>query len=212
MKITKYDHACLFLEDNGNKLVIDPGCFSKLPDDLHGINVVVVTEEHVDHYDLDNLKRILDQSPAATIYSTTKVVETLGTEKIEAKAMTGKQTIQDSGFTISFYETDHAPIYQNTPCKSLSVKINDALYYPSDTFQAINDEVEVLALPTSGPWFKVSEAVDLANAVKSKKLLPTHNGLNNDTGHNVTHHFLQTHITDSTRELIFLQPGESTEI
>ena len=212
MKISKYEHACLILEDNGNKLVIDPGCFSKLPDELHGVNVVIVTEEHVDHYDLDNLRRILDQSPSAVIYSTAKVVEALAAEKIDAKAITGKQTIQDSGFTISFYETDHAPIYQNPPCKSLSIKINNSLYFTSDSYQVIDDEVEVLALPTSGPWFKVAEAVDLANAVKSKKLLATHNGLNSETGHNVTHHFLQTHLADQTRELIFLQPGESTDI
>jgi L-ascorbate metabolism protein UlaG (beta-lactamase superfamily) len=212
MKITKYGHACLLLADNNHKLIIDPGSFTDLPDDLGGIETIIVTEEHYDHFKLENIQRIFTQNPSAKMYTTQSVCDQLAKERIEATVVTGKQTLPVSGFTVSFYETDHAMVYGASPCKSLSVKVNDALYYPSDSYQTIEDEVEVLALPTSGPWFKVEHGVDFMNAIKSKKIIATHNALNSEQGDNVTHHFLETHRQDPTRELIYLQPGESIEI
>lgn len=212
MKITKFGHACLVLEDAGHKLIIDPGSFSELPADLKSVGTVVVTEEHYDHFSVDNLKSILAQSPNAVIYSTAAVVDALAKEDIKATTISGQQTIESDGFTINFYETDHAPVYQISPCRSLSVKVNDDLYYPSDSYQTIPDHVKLLALPTSGPWFKVEECIDFLNYIKSDKIMPTHNGLNSGDGNNVTHHFLETHVADKSRKFVYLEPGDTVEI
>ncbi len=51
MKLTKYEHACVFLEnDDGDKVVIDPGIFTNLPGDLSRIVAIVITHEHPDHF------------------------------------------------------------------------------------------------------------------------------------------------------------------
>ncbi len=208
IKLTKYEHACLVLNKAGVRLVIDPGCFTKLPADLTNIACVVVTEEHVDHFDLDNLKAILKQSPQTKIFTTTAVHQQLRAEQIDSAPVTDTKTIEVAGYKLTFYETDHAPIHKKSPCKSLALKIDDYLYYPSDSYHTIDDAVEVLALPTSGPWHKVAEAIDFANAVNAPIILATHNGLYNAAGHEVTNSFITKHLSNPTRKFVHLEARE----
>lgn len=73
MKLTKYEHACLILDNGTSKLVIDPGCFTKLPENLTGVSCLVITEEHVDHFDIDNVQKVLDQNLELKILTTQAV-------------------------------------------------------------------------------------------------------------------------------------------
>lgn len=209
MKLTKYEHACLMLDSDQSRLVIDPGCFTKLPDDLSGIGCIVITEEHVDHFNLENIQKILEQSPGAKIFSTDVVVGELAKSGIEATAIHGEQEVDQSGYHLSFYETPHAAVYRTSPCQSLSVKVDDYLYYPSDSYNTIDDTVEVLALPTSGPWHKLEEAIDLANTINSSTVLATHNWLYNEDGEMVANLYIKNNISDKNRNYVYLKPGES---
>ena len=50
MRLTKLGHACVRLEKDGARLVIDPGVWSG-PDALSEASAVLITHEHVDHVD-----------------------------------------------------------------------------------------------------------------------------------------------------------------
>ena len=63
MKLTKYEHACVVLEDQGQKLVIDPGMFSPDFNDLRDITALVITHQHGDHFDLRNIENIVAANP-----------------------------------------------------------------------------------------------------------------------------------------------------
>ena len=54
MRITKYTHACIRLEDAGKVLVIDPGEWTE-PDAWVGADAILVTHEHSDHVDAARL-------------------------------------------------------------------------------------------------------------------------------------------------------------
>lgn len=211
MKITKYDHSCMVLDKDSTRLVIDPGSFTELPSNLDGIAFVIVTEEHHDHFSLDNLKKIIDKNPDVQIYTTTAVHNELIELGINAHAISGNQSIELGDFQVEFSETDHAIVYQSSPCKSLAIKIDAKLYYPSDTYRTIDDKITVFALPTSGPWFKVAQSIEFANAIKSEVVLVTHNALNSPIGNKVTNNFIASNI-DGARELMFLENGESFEV
>ncbi len=73
MKITKYGHACLLIQLADQKLLVDPGSFTTLPDNLPSIDLVIVTEEHYDHFNLDNLQKIKQQNPDCPMVSTVAV-------------------------------------------------------------------------------------------------------------------------------------------
>ncbi|MBP9852831.1 MAG: L-ascorbate metabolism protein UlaG, beta-lactamase superfamily [Patescibacteria group bacterium] len=62
------------------------------------------------------------------------------------------------------------------------LKVDDFLYYPSNSYILTERQVQILALPTSGPRHKLSESVDLANTIRLQQILATHNGLYDNTG------------------------------
>ena len=65
MKITKYEHACFVVEEDGESLIVDPGGWTTdlvIPDTVVG---VIITHEHQDHikgYDPDIFKNITNGS------------------------------------------------------------------------------------------------------------------------------------------------------
>lgn len=207
--LIKYEHACLILERGGEKLVIDPGCFTQLPKDMSDVLCLIITEEHVDHFDIENVKAILSQNAKVSIFTTKAVHDKLVENGIDSTAIEGEQSIECAGYNLTFYETDHAITYKVSPCKSLALKIDDLLYYPSDSYRVIDESVRILALPTSGPWHKICESIEFANAIKSERILVTHNGLYNADGNSVANHFVQMNLADQDREYIFLEPGQT---
>lgn len=211
MKVTKLEHACLILDNNTTRLIVDPGSFTNLPEDLSNINCLVITEEHADHYNLENVKKVLAQNPGAKIITTEAVASALKESGIQSTAIKGSAEIEVGRFKLRLIEGDHAVIYGQSPCRVLTLRVDDFLYYPSDSFIPTDIPVQVLALPTAGPWHKVSESIDLAKKVSSTYVLATHNGLYNQTGHAITNNFTSSNVSGTHREYIFLDTGESKE-
>ncbi len=207
MKITKYGHACLLVEDDNRRLMIDPGSLTKLPAKLDNVAVVIVSDEHYDHFSIDNLKAILDQSPDVHIYTTAVVADHLTANNINCQAIVGHQVIDSGGFKLDLNEVDHAIVHGSSPCRVLTVKVDDWLYYASDSFVPTTAKVKVLAIPTSGPWFKTTTAIDYANAITAEYLIATHNGLNSDIGNQVIHNSMVSHIKN--KQFVYLVDGES---
>jgi L-ascorbate metabolism protein UlaG (beta-lactamase superfamily) len=50
VRMTKFTHSSVRLEQDGHALVIDPGVWSE-PEALAGVDAVLVTHEHFDHID-----------------------------------------------------------------------------------------------------------------------------------------------------------------
>lgn len=61
LKISKYIHSCVMLEEEGEKILIDPGVFSFVEGQVKaetftGISAVLITHEHDDHISIKALK------------------------------------------------------------------------------------------------------------------------------------------------------------
>lgn len=182
MNITKYEHACLAIEHDGRVLIVDPGAFSTdfiAPEHVVG---VVLTHEHSDHFDHDQLAAIMDKNPDAVIIahpSLTEQIEVFTTESVEA----GDST--DIGpFHLEFFGGTHATIFANNPpLANLGVMINDLLYYPGDSFAVPGDRnVDTLALPVAAPWLKMNEVVDFLTTVQPRAAFPTHDAILSNIG------------------------------
>lgn len=211
MRLTKFGHACLFLEKDDRTIIIDPGCFTELPQTIpNNVAAVVITEEHVDHFDQKNLEAILKTNPEATVLTTQAVKNALSETEYQVTAISGTKQVEIGGFTLHFNETDHAAVYKASPCKSLALQVDDSLYYPSDSYLPTKNPVQILALPLSGPWFKVSEAIDFANQIDCQKILVTHNALNSESGDTVAISHTKNNLLSDT-EIVSLKPGSSIE-
>ena len=181
MILTKYEHACFTLEDDEQILVIDPGNFTGdfiAPENVVGI---VITHEHGDHFDHEQIEAIIDKNPDAVIIAHESITSKI--EVFETRSVSAGETITIGPFNLEFFGGHHALIHESMPgIANLGVMINELLYYPGDSFTLPQKPVDTLATPASAPWMKMSEAMDFLAAVKPRFAFPTHDAILSDVG------------------------------
>src|SRR4051812_49059415 len=100
MNITKYEHACVVIEEQGKKLVIDPGEFTTSLADFSNITAVVVTHMHGDHLDPVKLRTIFLANPEARFFGTAEVAKEV--PDIPFTAVTGGAAETIAPFKLAF--------------------------------------------------------------------------------------------------------------
>jgi len=211
MKVTKLEHACLVLEIDGAKLIIDPGVFTIPLVDLTGIVGVVITHEHPDHWTAEHLERIRKQNPDVVFY---------GPSGVAAAASDFTFTVVDDGdaaeigpFTLGFYGTTHAEIHSSIPLiQNVGVMVNDTLFYPGDSFTVPPVPVDTLAVPAGAPWLKIGEVIDYVLAVAPKRSIPVHQMVLSVIGQNMANDRIAAATTLGGGNPSVLEPGESLDL
>ena len=210
MKITKYEHSCVVLEEDDQRLVIDPGVLSKLPA-TDKVVAVFVTHIHGDHLSPENIARIHNQNPDLVIFGSEEVLSELKESGAKKQVIRAGDKYDIAGFNIKVFGQDHAVIYQKVPCANTGLMVNDKFYYPGDSLVPPEASVEVLGVPTHAPWLKTAEAMEFIKAVKAKTVVPMHNGLLNDWGLDFTYGWLKVACEEVSSEMAALAPGETAE-
>ncbi|WP_405728844.1 MBL fold metallo-hydrolase [Streptomyces sp. NBC_01537] len=178
MRLTKYGHACVRLEDGDRVLVIDPGTYSE-PESLSGATAVLITHEHADHIDVDNLKAARAGNPALTVHTHPALAATLGDGVIPVAP---GDTFTAAGFSVRAVGGAHADIIDGLPgCPNIGF-IVDGLYHPGDSLFVPAEPVDTLLVPASGPWLKLGEAIEFTRAVKPARAFPIHDAMLSDLG------------------------------
>lgn len=175
MKFTKFGQSCLLVEEDRHKVLIDPGSYSDRDVlDQKNIEVYLITHSHRDHLDVDLLKEIIKNNPNLKILTNTEVALELDKNLINYQTL--ESGVKDIGdLKIEAFASLHQPIYPGLPqAKNTSFLVAEKFFHPGDDFFDPQKSVEILALPVSGPWLKLSEAVDYAKKIKPKICLPIH--------------------------------------
>jgi L-ascorbate metabolism protein UlaG (beta-lactamase superfamily) len=177
MKLTKYGHACFTVQKDASSLIVDPGSWSTdlvVPDN---VTAVVVTHEHPDHFDITQLRVIAAQNPDVVVYAPASVTSQIG--EISTQTVTPSETIEVGSFTLHFIGGTHATIHQDyhPPFENVGVIINSTLYHPGDSLVVPTQPIDVLSLPITAPWEKVSESIDFLTAVKPRLAFPCHDAI-----------------------------------
>jgi L-ascorbate metabolism protein UlaG (beta-lactamase superfamily) len=184
MRITKFGHCCLLIEEKGVRVLTDPGTYTTAQDEIKNVDVVLITHEHADHFHIDSVKKILENNPEAQIVTNSSVNALL-----EKEGIVGAQVVEDTQSfkhkEISFLGcgTKHEEIYKERgQVMNTGYFIGEKFYYGGDSFFVPPVKVEVLALPLSGPWVRIKDVIDFALSVKPKEAFPVHDILLNEIG------------------------------
>ncbi|MEX1997450.1 MAG: MBL fold metallo-hydrolase [Candidatus Andersenbacteria bacterium] len=178
MRITKIGHSCLLLEEQGARILIDPGAWTTAQNELGDIALVLVTHEHEDHLQLDSLQTILQHNPRAVVVTTHAVGKILDSAQISYQILAHGQQMNYGAVTVAGWGEHHAPIYSSVPVvANTGYLIADRFFYPGDALYVPGKPVEILALPVAGPWLKMAEALDYAQVIKPQHCFPVHDGM-----------------------------------
>lgn len=211
MKITKYEHACLVVEEDSSRLVIDPGKFSNSLPKVEDVVAVVLTHVHFDHIDEKKVKQIITDNPGVKVFSTNEVAETFPDLKpvvVEPGSMH-----QIGPFTLAFFGGEHAVIHPSfPPTQNVGVLVNSNLYYPGDSFTLPGRPIKALAAPAAAPWLKISEAMDFISEVKPELAFPTHDAILSDEGKQVADSMLEPFAEKVETTYQRLKTGQSITI
>ncbi len=182
MRLTKYTHACVRLDGDGQSLVIDPGVFSE-PTALDGAAAILVTHEHPDHVNLELLPAAVQQNPALKIYAGAAVTGQLTALGDAVVTVDVGDVFTAGGHTIRAVGGHHAEVYDGLPgIPNIGYIVDDQVYHPGDALFVPDERVPTLLLPAGGPWLKTAEMLDFVRAVAPQRAFPIHDALFNDIG------------------------------
>lgn len=212
MRLTKYEHAGLLLEQDGQKLYVDPGSFTSPLTDTANAVAVVITHEHPDHWTPEQLNRVLELSPDAKIFGPEGVAAAAA--DFDITVVHPGDTVEAGPFALRFFGGRHAVIHESIPVvDNVGVLINDTLYYAGDSFSVPEGvEVDVLAAPAGAPWMKIAETMDYVLAVKPKRAFPIHEMVLSRAGKDMANGRLAWATEQNGGAFSALEPGDSLDL
>lgn len=185
MRITHLGHSCLLVEMDGARLLLDPGTLSFGFEELAGLDAVVITHQHADHVDVEKLPVLLEANEDALLLAEPETAADLSGAGIEARPLHPGDRIQVAGVSVSALGGQHGVIHPDVPrVGNVAVLVGTSradggtgqLMHPGDSYAETPEGVDVLALPLSAPWAKVSETIDFLRAVRPAVAVPVHDG------------------------------------
>jgi L-ascorbate metabolism protein UlaG (beta-lactamase superfamily) len=182
MRLIKYTHACVRLEQGGAALVIDPGVFSERAA-YDGASAVLITHEHADHVNYELLPSIVEQNPALKIYADATVAGELAALGDAVVTVSVGDTFTAAGLSVQAVGGKHAEIYEGLPrATNLGYIVDGQVYHPGDSLFVPPVAVPTLLTPVSGPWLKTAEMLDFLRAVAPQRAFPIHDALLTEIG------------------------------
>ena len=167
----------MLVEENGVRILTDPGTYSTQQNEVKNIDFVLITHEHQDHLHIDSLKALLKNNPQAKVITNKSVGALLEKENIAFSVVEDGQNSDAKGVLIEGYGKNHALMHSSIPpIQNTGYFIGNRLFYPGDALTNPEKEIEILALPIAGPWMKLSEGIDYAANLKPKICFPVHDG------------------------------------
>jgi len=155
MKVKKFGHCCLLIEEKGIKILTDPGAYTDLDivvKEALDVDVILITHEHADHVHVPSLVKLLENNEGVRVITNVSVGKLLDAESIKYEVLEDGKSLEIDGVKFEAFDGKHEEIYgEFGQVQNTGFFINDSLYYPGDSFHDPEREVDVLALPVAGP-------------------------------------------------------------
>ncbi|MGW2869773.1 MBL fold metallo-hydrolase [Kitasatospora sp. NPDC001225] len=212
MRITKFGHACVRVEHGGSTVVVDPGSFTD-PAALAGADAVLITHEHMDHFEESRLRAALEADPALRVWTNRAVADQLDGVAQRVGVVGEGDAFEVGGLGVSVHGEWHAEIHRDLPpVRNIGFLFDGRLFHPGDAFTVPPHAVETLLLPIAAPWSKASEVVDYVREASPRRAVPVHEAVLSPIGLAVQTRLVGPVGPGTGAELLVLGEGESLEL
>ncbi|MFA6177824.1 MAG: MBL fold metallo-hydrolase [Candidatus Paceibacterota bacterium] len=179
MKIKKLGHCCLVIETNGKKIMTDPGHYTvEEHEKERDLDLVLITHEHLDHFNIESLKKIIKNNPNVLVITNDGVGKILTKEGIKYEVLKDKSPKDFSGVEIEAHDCRHEEIFQDFgQVLNTAYFIDKRLFFGGDSFYNPGKPIEILALPVAGPWTKVKDTIKYVIEINPQTCFPVHDGM-----------------------------------
>jgi L-ascorbate metabolism protein UlaG (beta-lactamase superfamily) len=211
MKVTKFVHACLLVESDEATVLFDPGIFtlqSGLLDveSLKKLDYIVITHEHVDHFNLPLVAALVKKFPLVTVVTTDFVANILKEQGIR------NVVTKSIGPIEIFSKKLHAELkpFGQAP-QNIAVHFAGRLTVGGDRHD-LEESKEILALTMTGPWGSMMGAAQMAVDLKSKILLPIHDWHWNDQAREQAYQTFESFFSQRGTKFVKLVDRQAIEL
>jgi L-ascorbate metabolism protein UlaG (beta-lactamase superfamily) len=174
MRLTRYGHSCVLVEDGDARVLLDPGIFSVGFEDLRALTGVLVTHQHPDHLDVARLGPLLEANPDARLHCDEGSAGQLDLPHV----VVHDGDVLDLGTPVRVAGSQHAVIHPELPrVPNVGYLVAERFFTPGDALTVPDADVEVLGLPTAAPWLKLTEAVQLLRDIGPRRAFPVHDAV-----------------------------------
>jgi len=203
--ITKLVHACLLVETQGSRILIDPGSFSWNDERLdltavEGVDRILITHEHADHVSVDFVKAALEVSNNASVETTDALAVILTAQGIEA-----------GGATTPRFRAPHERIPVGPGPQNTGFHIEGVLSHPGDSHSFV-ETMPILAMPFIAPWGSLTAAVDRVRLNAPRYVIPIHDWFLSTQGSAFMYHLASLGLADDGVELVVVDDFTSVTL
>lgn len=186
MQFTHLGHAAVLVETATTRILIDPGNFSGAWHGLTNLDAVLVTHQHPDHVDPDNIAALLSANPDALVAVEASVIDAVDLGG-RARPLVPGDTVDVGDVHVAAVGGQHALIHRDIPRIAnvglvLSAEGEPTFFHPGDELDTIVEGVDVVAVPIMGPWAAMKEHIDFLRALKAPDGFAVHEALLSERG------------------------------
>ncbi|MEV5573808.1 MBL fold metallo-hydrolase [Spirillospora sp. NPDC052269] len=212
MRMTKYGHACVRLEKDGRALVIDPGELTSQVAAVEGVEAVLITHEHFDHFNLDLLwtaPAIYTSAGVARVLDESDDFRELARDRVHV--VRDGDTFEAAGFRVRVAgEKHHLSHLDFPPCDNVGFLLDDEVFHPGDAMTRV--DVPTLLFAGQAPWLTVPMLTAYLRAVRPERAFAVHDGLANEIGLRLVDGVLAMEADRAGREIRRPAAGEVVEL
>jgi L-ascorbate metabolism protein UlaG (beta-lactamase superfamily) len=210
MKLTKFGHACVRLEEHGAVLVIDPGGLTEASA-LEGADVILITNENYDHVIQGRIRAAADANHGLQIWTVGSVAELLPGLGDQLHVVEDGDSFDTAGFHVEARGRWHGEIHADIPVlANTGFLIDRCLFHPGDALTVPEDPVDTLMVPVHASWARAADIIDWVRAVRPRLAIAMHDGGLNRIGLATIDGLLGAQGPGIGSDYLRLEPGTGT--